>query len=66
MLPEGRADLYEDGDHSDAMRALSCLGVVGVQVLVIVDQLDLQERRSNTEHYKLHSSNEKTVFATLT
>ena len=40
----GRADLYENGDHSDAMRALSCLGVVGIQVLVIMDQLDLKER----------------------
>lgn len=43
-FPKGHADLNEDGDHSDAMGALSCLSVVGVQILVIMDQLDLKER----------------------
>ncbi len=54
MFPEGHADLDEDGNHSDAMRALSCLSVVGVQILVIMDQLDLKETQSYTEHYKLN------------
>lgn len=30
------------------MRALSCLSVVGVQILVIVDQLDLNKKHNNT------------------
>lgn len=47
VLPEGCAHLDEDGDHSDAMRALCCLSVVGVQILVIVDQLDLNKKHSH-------------------
>lgn len=46
ILPKGCTDLYEDGDHSDAMRALSCLSVVGIQILVIVYQLDLNEKHN--------------------
>lgn len=49
-----RADLYEDGDHSDAMRVLSCLGVVGVEILVIMDQLHLEERQADTGRYEPH------------
>jgi len=30
ILSEGHSNLYEDGDHSDAMWVLSCLTVVGV------------------------------------
>lgn len=52
MLRENYTDLYEDGDHCDAMRALSCLSVVGIQILVIMDQLDLTETHSDTERYK--------------
>lgn len=61
-----RADLNEDGDHSDAMRALSCLSEVGVQILVIMDQLDLNKRHNHTDHYKPNSSNEQNMFASFT
>lgn len=37
------ADLDEDGDHGDAVGAPGCLGVVGVQILVVMDQLDLRK-----------------------
>lgn len=66
VLSEGCANLYEDGDHSDAMRALSCLSVVGVQILVIMDQLDLKERHNCTDHFKPHLSNEQIMFANFT
>lgn len=66
MLRENYTDLYEDGDHCDAMRALSCLSVVGVQILVIMDQLDLTETHSDTERYKLDSSNDKNMCGIFT
>lgn len=47
VLPEGGADLNEDGDHSDAVRTLDSLGVVGIQILVVMDQLDLSERHTH-------------------
>lgn len=40
-------DLYEDGNHGDAMRALRRLGVVGVEILVVMDQLDLWRKMNN-------------------
>lgn len=46
-LPQGDADLNEDGDHSDAVRTLDSLGVVGIQILVVMDQLDLGERHTH-------------------
>ena len=57
-------DLYEDGDHSDAMRALSCLSVIGIQVLVVMDQLDLKERHEthDMKHYNMNESDK--LFST--
>lgn len=37
-------ELYEDGNNSNSMRALSCLAVVGIQILIIMDQLDLSRK----------------------
>lgn len=42
-------ELYEDGNHSDAMRALGCFTVVGVKILVIMDQLDLSRKTLSVE-----------------
>ena len=38
---KGLADLDEDRNHGDAVRALGRLGVVGIQILVVMDELDL-------------------------
>lgn len=45
VFPEEQADLYEDGNNSNSMRALSCLAVVGIQILIIMDQLDLKGKK---------------------
>lgn len=42
-------ELYEDGDHSNAMRALCCLAVVGIQILVIMNQMDLSRKALSIE-----------------
>lgn len=47
QIPNGFADLYKDRNHGDAMRALCSLGVVGVEILVIMDKLDLWKKWKN-------------------